>query len=468
MQPKPFLPITLSRKAGLVFINFCAFILSCSPEIAQVDLPYTLPDNFSKEGEAETKRKWWLAFDDASLHALIDTALNENLSLQGVWYQLEESRAVLNQSSSFLLPDINLQLQSGISRPEPDFVGGENSQISLGASYEVDLWGRIRYGMHADQYRVEATYYDYQTAAISLSSEIALTWFRLKTAKSQINLLDSQIETNEQVLALIRVRFGSGLVRGVDILRQEQLIEATRAQRIALETQVGVLQNQLAVLLGKPPGAELLQSNDQLPSLPSLPKTGVPLQLVNRRPDILSAYNQLQAADRELAASISNQYPRLNFGLTAAVRSNTFTDILQSQAVSLSGRLLMPLFYGGRLKAQVNQSEAIRQQRLRDYGQAVLVAFQEVENALLREQQQQRTIEKVEAQVDLAERAYQQLRIEYLNGTSEYLDVLTTLNQAQQLRRDLIDARMTLLDIRIALYRALAGSVDTGQKPSGS
>ena len=173
-----------------------------------------------------------------------------------------------------------------------------------------------------------------------------------------------------------------------------------------------------------------------------------------------SAYYELQSADRSLAASISNRYPRLSFSLTGAIRSNTYTDLFQSQAVSIGGSLLAPIFTGGRLKAQVDQADAVRQQRLNDYGQAVLTAFQEVENALVQEQKQLDRIANIEEQVELTERSYGQLRIEYLNGFIPYLDVLVALDQQQELRRSLVTARLNLFETRIGLYRALAGDFE--------
>ena len=453
------------RGAALVYC--CMIYLSgCSPKVAKVDLSYDVPDGFSLSGVAESPAQWWLAFEDPRLNELIDTALQGNLNLQTAWYQLEEAGALLGITKSARWPQISLQLQSGFSVPEPDFVGGELTQLSLRAGYEVDLWGRIRYSVHADQYRFKASFYDYQTAAVSLAGEISLTYFRIKAISYQLHLIEEQLQTNEQVLALIRARFASGQVRGVDILRQQQLIENTKEQKIGLEMQLEILLNQLAVLLGRPPGVEFRNSLNvvaQVPQLPPLPQTGIPLQLINRRPDVLSAFNQLQASDRELAAAISNKYPRLNVSITTAVRSNNLEGLLASQAASLAASLLAPLFYGGQLNAQVDRAEAVRQQVTNFYGQTVLEAFQEVENTLIQELKLQEQIAVMEEQVRLAERAFGQLRIEYLNGSIAYLDVLSTLTQQQQLRRGLIDARITLLEIRIGLYRALAGGFETGR-----
>jgi outer membrane protein, multidrug efflux system len=441
------------------------FLCRCSPKIARIDLPFDTKPAFSLSGEEQVPSRWWLAFEDPGLNDLIDSALRNNLSVKAVWYQLEEAAALTNISASGRWPQLSLEIQSGFSVPEPDFVGGENTQVSLRAGYEVDLWGRIRYSMHANQYRFKASQYDYNTAVVSLSAELALTYFRLRAVSEQLRLTKGQLETNEQVLALIRARFASGQVRGVDILRQQQLIENTKEQKISLEMQLDIFKNQLAILLGHPPGSDFRNSInvlDSLPELPPLPQTGIPLQLVNRRPDILSAFYQLQASDRDLAAAISNKYPRLNFSIASAVRSNSFEGLLESQAASLTGSLLAPLFYGRRLKAEVDRAEAVRNQLTNSYGQIVLNAFQEVENTLVQEIKLIEQIEVMEVQLELAGKTLGQLRFEYLSGSLPYLDVLTTLSQQQQLRRALTEARMDLFEIRIGLYRALAGGFETG------
>ena len=452
------------RSAGFEFLVLAmslGLLLGCQRKMAITDLPYQSPESFSLTGDTITTDRWWLAFDDASLEQALDSALANNLPLQNTWYQMQEARALIGVIKSGKYPDVDLSLRSGYSVPVPDFVGGENTRLTLGSSYEVDLWGRIQAGVDAQEFRFNASINDYKTAAVSLSAEITQTWFRLKAALSQKALIQEQIETNEKVLSLIRVRFASGQVRGVDILRQRQLIEGSRAQLVDLEAQIEVLKNQLSVLMGKPPGSTELDLAPTLPTLPALPQTGIPFEVVNRRPDVQAAFNRLQAADKEVAAAVSSKYPRLNFSLNGAIRSNTIQDLLQSQAAELTGGLLLPLFYGGRLNAQIDQVEAVRNQQLTQYGQTVLTAFQEIENALVQEDKQKERLAVIEEQLDLASRAYQQLRIEYLNGTSEYLDVLTALIQEQQLERDLILAKLDLLTFRVNLYRAMAGGFKT-------
>lgn len=440
----------------------------CGNKITTRDVPVDLPESFSlPTGASGLEADWWKSFQDPQLNALIDTALMNNLELKSSWFQVAQEASNVAIIASERVPQVFLQLQSGASLPVPDFVGGENSQLSLRSNYEVDLWGRVKQSKMAAENRLVATYLDYQTVAISIAGEVALTWFSMQAFQEQLELIQEQTEYNQQVLALIRARFASGQVRGVDILRQEQLIQNTNEQAIAIQINVKTLQNRLAVLLGAAPGSLSSFQESKLPDLGSLPDAGLPMELINRRPDIQSSFNRMEAADREVAVAISNTYPRLVFNLTGALRSNTLTNLIESQAASLTGSLLMPLFYGGRLKAEKKQAEAFRDQQVQEYGQTVLLALQEVEDALIRESLQKERIGYLGNQLSLAERAFQQLRVEYLNGSIAYLDVLVTLDQMQQLKRDLVSAELDLLLFRISLYRALAGGFETPNETKG-
>lgn len=456
------------KHSGIILVFFLAYaafsITACAPKTMKATLPVDSPEAFSYSGEEISPDAWWTSFEDQHLNGMVEQALDSNLDLRAIWFRFKEAQAVVDRQSSFLLPDIEASLRSSLNRPQPDFVGGENVQLGLSAFYEIDLWGRIHALIEAESYRAEATFADYQAGAISLSGEITTTWYRLLAEWQQRELVGEQIETNEQILSLIKAQFGSGQIRSVDILRQQQLVEATREQRILSESRIEVLEHQLAVLQGLPPQYDIEYVPDSLPALPPLPETGIPAELLQRRPDVQSAFHLLQAADREVAAAISNRYPRLSISTSAQLRANNFDNLLEDWAYSIGGNLLAPLFYGGRLNAEVDRSQAVKNQRLYEYGQTVLVAFQEVEDALIQERKQLERIQVLEEQLLLAEQAYGQLRIEYFNGMSDYLAVLTALNQEQQLRRDLISANLMLLEFRIALYRSLAGGLETASE----
>ncbi|WP_279591370.1 efflux transporter outer membrane subunit [Halospina denitrificans] len=439
-------------------------ITGCASSREEIPAPVAPPESFSDSGDATMPDKWWRAFDDDPLNQRVDRALGSNLDLRVAWQRLREARAVLDRESASLFPDLDANADAETRRGSERGSDTEQLQLGLSSSYEVDLWGRIGSRVDAERFRLQASYADYQTAALSLSAEVTRTWYRLMEERSQLELINNQIQTNRDVLRLIETRFGSGQTQSADVLRQRQLLESTREQKLTIESRIQVFEHQLAVLLGKPPRSAIDQAGRSLPELPPLPETGLPVELVQRRPDVRRAHNRLRAADAALAAAISNQYPRLTLNASVSTRENDANDLFDNWASAFAGNLVAPLIDAGQRDAEVARSRSIKQQRLFEYGQTILTAFQEVEDALIQEKKQRRRIESLEEQLRLADATYEQLRLEYFNGVTDYIDVLNTLTDRQELRRNLLSAELELLEFRIALYRALAGGFDTGRE----
>ena len=195
----------------------------------------------------------------------------------------------------------------------PPIACGQQSDIfGFDAAYPVDLWGEIESRVEAEQLRASATQEDYREIALTLSAEITIAWFSLIEARAQVRLLDEQIDTNETGLAPQEARFGLGLIRSADVLRQRQLVESTLEQKAIAKSRIEVFEHLIAVLVGSMPQTAGCQPGRDLPDLPPLPSTGLPSQLLQRRPDVRRDFIAFQAADRDLASAISDRYPRLN------------------------------------------------------------------------------------------------------------------------------------------------------------
>jgi len=450
----------------LVFITiipgFIAILIAaCSPQTSTMTVPVDTTEVFSPSGEQEAPGRWWNAFGDPELNTLVDSALKSNFNLITAWQRLREAQAVADRASSGLFPQLEASVRGESNRLQTQFQESQILQLGISSQYEIDLWGRINSNLEAQRYRADASLADYRTAALSLSAEVARTWYSLMEAHGQLRIVNQQIETNEKVLKLLQARFGTGQIRSADILRQRQLLESTREQKISVESRIQLLEHRLSVLLGRPPQTSINYSQDSLPDLPPPPETGIPSELVRRRPDIRSAYRLLQAADREVASAISNQFPRISLSASLSTADLNGGNLFEDWGRSLAGNLIAPLFYGGQLSAEVDRTQAVKKQRLYQYGQSILTAFREVEDALAQEKKQREKIQSIRNQLEIARQAYEQLRIEYFNGMGNYLDVLTALDEEQQLQRDLLAAKMVLLEYRIALYRSLAGGFET-------
>lgn len=456
-----FFSADTSSRYGILSIILLVVLLlvltGCLPKQQDITAPVDTPDQFSDSGTEAVPDRWWKTLGDTALNRLVQASLNENFNLKVAWSRLKQARAVRERESSSLYPSLDASAGGEINRN-----GTDNELLSLGltADYEVDLWGRIESNVEAEEYRARASYADYQTAAISLSAEVARTWYQLVEQYHQLNVLNQQIKTNRKVLDLIKSRFGSGQVRSADILRQQQLLESTREQKITVQSRIEVLNHQLAVLLGKSPQKGIRYQSGTMPDLPPLPKTGLPVELVQRRPDVRSAYLKLKAANEELAAAISNQYPRLTLTASTASTDDNASELFDNWARSFAADLTAPLLDAGEREAEVDRSRAVRQQQLYEYGQSILTAFRDVEDALIREKKQAERIRNLREQLNLAQRTIERLRTQYFNGTGDYIDVLNALTEEQQLRRDILSARLALVEHRLSLYRALAGGFE--------
>lgn len=443
----------------LVLLLSLGFV-GCVNKVPPVKLPLQHAPLFSSSGESIAPNRWWTAFDDSSLDREVARSLDGSFTLTAALQRLRAAQAQARREASDLFPDVDgLADAEGVFRsdgPEESFFA-----LGLGAAYEVDLWDRIESHAEAEQLRAAATDADYYAVALTLSAEIARTWYSLIEAHAQLALLAEQIETNEIGLELQEARFGLGQVRSADVLRQRQLVESTRAQTLVVQSRIDVLEHRLAVLQGLPPQEARYDTGAVLPDLPPLPATGLPSDLIQRRPDVQRDFLALWAADRDLASAISDQYPRLNLSASVSTIAESPERLFSEWIAATAGQIIAPLIDGGQRRAEVDRTAFTLRLRVAEYGQSVLVAFREVEDALAREQYQAELIENLTKQVELARQASVQLREQYLIGEAEYLDVLTAITQEQRLQRDTLSARLELVLNRIALYLALAGDFDT-------
>lgn len=428
----------------------------------ETNAPYPTqpPPPFSDSGETFTPDRWWTEFGSGELDAQVEQALGGSFVLAAALQRLRAARAVARREASDLWPDVDgIAASDGIFRSgAPD---SSSYLLGLDAAWQVDLWGQIESRVDAQRLRAAATQVDYHAIALTLSAEVAGTWFSMIEARAQLELLDEQLETNVTGLELQEARFGLGQVRSGDVLRQRQLVEATREQIVVVKSRIAVLEHLMAVLQGRPPQAAEYTTGAELPALPPLPATGLPSELLQRRPDVRRDFLAFQAADRDLASAVAAQYPRINLTSSIVTAAESPENLFRDWISSISSQLIAPLIDGGQRRAEVDRTAAVKGELFNQYGQTVLIAFQEVEDGLVREQFQIQRLDRLVRQVELGRQASLQLREQYLIGEADYLDVLSAIQQEQRLQRETLSARLELVLIRIGLYLALAGSFDT-------
>jgi outer membrane protein TolC len=421
----------------LVLFFLAQALSSCAPfaPAARSGLDETpMPGSFSiKDSSKDPRQRWWETIGDEQLNGFVDEALSGNQTLFSYWARLEKAQAQARKSGADLKPSLAGVADASYAKVQTGDEGRENENYAVGfvASYEVDLWGRIRATHEAAFLEAEASREDLNAAAMTVAAEVTDRWVAILSQRLQGQLLEQQ---------------------------QRQLVERVKAQLPLIEMQERMLVNQLAVLLGRMPSRAPRISRQELPVLDTAPAAGLPVELLQNRPDIAAALRRLEASDQDLAAASADRLPALRLTGSAAYESDELEELFDNWIVNLAASLTAPIIDGGRRRAEVDINKAAVQQQLAEYRQVVLSAVREVEDALIRETKLRQHIAALETQLQAAQNALDEAGTRYVNGLNDYLPVLTQLLSVQNLEIDLIQRHEDLLVARISLYRAIGGA----------
>lgn len=432
--------------------------------------------------EGEPLEQWCTDFGSPELEQLVDTSFEQNLDLRMAFARLKQARAVAEQQQAPLWPWLSADLgatyqrtnigaqfgadlptgQPGQPAPEPDFFSLEDGfasyRASMAASYELDLWGKIRSRWEAAELDAAATRAQAESLAITLTSQIAENWLEMVYQRERIDLLEEQIETSAKFYELTLLRLSQGSATALDVTQQKQNLESRRGQLSLAKAAEAVARNQLAVLVGKPPQADLQLTAQDLPALAPVPAPGVPADLLERRPDLRAAKLRLMAADERLEAAVAERLPSLQLSLNLSLQATEIAELFEQLLYSASASLSQPIFQGGRINAQIKQAEGVAEESLLNYAQTLLVALRETQDALIREQRQKEFVESLQRQLESAERSLDLARDRYRLGALDYLRVLDTIQSLQLTQQSLLEARRQQLSTRVQLCRALGGT----------
>jgi NodT family efflux transporter outer membrane factor (OMF) lipoprotein len=436
---------------------FMLALMSCNPHRVNKEVYPTVDErdaySFSLDG-IESQERWWEAFHDTFLNAIVHEALADNLTLKQARARIEQAVAADKQAASFLFPEV-----TGRASGEKEWRGDESHEdtsiAGLALSWEIDLWGKISAAKKSAGHEILASREELEAAALLLTSRVADTYFEIIEHVLQLSLLERQITAGETLLELTELRFGYGEASVVDVFQQRQQLASTRARVPIVRSRLRTLQNRLHVQLGRAPASRRLSIADEFPELPAVPLTGVPVDLLRNRPDLRRIYNQLVAIDYRVAEAVADRFPKI--GLTGnAIFTDGFST--EDRLLSLLLEAVAPLLDWERRSSEVEKRKARFTEELARYSEAYLVAIEEVENALWQERHQVELLNALELQISIAQSNLAETRNRYRQGLTDYLPVLAALQSLQQLERDILTRQRELISIRILLYRALGGS----------
>ena len=409
---------------------------------------------------------WWEVFKDEQLRNLVQTALANNYDLRIAVTRIEQSRQLAAQAKAQYFPFLNYSL--GASDGKNEFVGtvapnGGNEQGSFlglaSVAWEADVWGRIRRLNEAARAQYLATEQARRGVMLSLVSDVAQAYFELLALDLQLEIARQTTDSFGQTLHLFTQRLEGGVATKLDTSRAEAAQATAGASIPELERQIALKENQISILLGNNPEpvthtAKLL---DQIvpPDIPA----GLPSSLLERRPDILVAEEQMRFANAQVGVATANFFPRI--GLTALFgRASSPLDSLssgQTTVWSVAGNLAGPIYQGGLLRAQKRQSVAFWEETRLQYEQTAQLAFQDVANALVSRQK----YEAIREQQAQAVRAYQEsVKVSlqrYTAGKASYFEVLDAQLQLYPAETALAVTELNRRTVIVQLYKALGG-----------
>ncbi len=427
----------------------CSFVPPVPDELANMEMP----QNFSASGEIQIPEKWWEAFGDETLNALVEQALSDNLDVLTTWDRLDQARAIAESAGAGAWPSVSGDASS--SHSDPKNTMSSATTISISASYEVDLWGRVSSARGAAETDFRASHEDLRTVAISISTSIAQNWYELVQLRGKLSLLSEQAYVNKQYLELVELRFKQGQTAIADVLQQRQQLASTESETALTKMRLELVEHTLAVLLGKPPKTEIPSTAVKLPDLPPMPDTGLPSELLKSRPDVQAAYLRVVSANFRVGEAIANRFPSFSIRAGTSGAGGMFKTVFSDWIGTIAGSLMGTIFDAGSRAREVDRTEAVTAERLHSYAKTVLQALKQVEDALVQEKRQEEYMESLRRQVELAKQALESSRKRYLQGASDYLPVLMSLQSLQRLESGLLEANKTSISYRINLYRAL-------------
>jgi len=428
---------------------------------------YTEEESGCARGLAEKldpEKRWWESFQSPELNALIEEALTNSPTIQQAWARLAQAKAIAAKAGASRYPSLKYEgLGSGTRRSTLNNGQSTIEEYALGlaATYEVDLWGRIRSQAEAAALDRKASREDLNTAAITLAAQVAANWAEIISQRLQAELLRRQLQVNKTTEQLIELRFRKSLSTALDVYQQRQTVAATESVIPLLEMREMLLINQLAALLGRSNSQTLKISEKQLPKVGNdFPAIGIPADVLANRPDVRRAGLRLMSADWSVSAARADRLPAIRLTASASYGGNNIeaSEIFDDWMANLAASLTGPIFEGYRRKAEVERTRAVAAERLAAYRETVIRAIKEVEDALAQEQKQREYLAALEKRIEAAQRSYTESENRYRNGLTEYTTVLIHLNSLQQLKRTYVEAQFHLLNYRIALFRALGGT----------
>jgi multidrug efflux system outer membrane protein len=459
---------------ALVVIFIVTGCMKLGPDYQKPDIGFQVPAGYqytpTELAIPEPVDQWWIIFNDPALNQLVEEVLKNNLDLRIATAAVLEVRAQLVSTRADRFPQVNIQAGAERQqRPEQVSVPGQafsvdreitTYDLSLPASFEIDLWGRLARAEEAARANLLEAEEDRRTVAQTVVAEAITLYLQMESFERAIEIAERLVESFRRSLTLVESRYKRGLTSVLDVRQARRVLAGAQATLPSLRQDLGTTQQALAVLLGRYPETlpPRLQPEDYYKRLDPVPP-GLPSELLLRRPDIRAAEAQLVALNALVGVAKASRFPRIvltgTYGYTSEDLDRLFKP--ENELWNIALGIAQPLFDAGKLQAGQRAAEARYQLGVVAYAKTVLTAFAEVEGAFLTREEQLKRRDYVVKFLREAREAQRIAESRYEKGLVDFLTVLDTQRTRFQAESDLVEVDFVLLNNRVNLHRALGG-----------
>lgn len=412
--------------------------------------------------------RWWKTLADPELDSLIERAVQANYDLKVAAARVKAARALRGAVLSDFLPTIDASAALTTARRSQNslafpvrLLDTDTYQAGFDASWEIDVFGGQRRALQAANADLQAIEQDQRAVQVSLLAEVARNYLEYRGTQRRLVIAQNNLKAQQETVDITQQRFDKGLASELDVAQAKTLLASTKAQVPTLETALKQSSHRLSVLLGQVPGtldAELATSTP-IPVPPPEVPAGLPADLLLRRPDVLSSERQLAAATARIGVAKAELFPKFYLTGTAGYQSLDAASLIEpaSKFWSAGPSVRWRLLEYPRLKAQINAQTALQEQALAQFNQTVLLALEDVENALVAYDKEKTRYQSLREAVDASRRSVDLANELYTKGFGEFLNVLVNQRSLYQAEDALVQSERTITENVVALYKALGG-----------
>ncbi|MBM4104201.1 MAG: efflux transporter outer membrane subunit [Planctomycetes bacterium] len=405
--------------------------------------------------------QWWASFNDPTLTSLVERALKSNLDLKQARSRIRQARAARWSAEGGLWPSADVTGSQSRSRTSTG-VKSNLYKTGLDASWEMDIFGGQRRDIEAATADVQAAVEDLRDVWVTLAAEIAVNYIELRGFQQEIVILQRNLDTQKKTAELTRTRFQGGFVGALDVANADALVATTAAQLPPLESSAQQTIHNLGVLLGAEPSAlgGELNFTSAVPSAPLRAPVGVPSELLRRRPDIRRAESQIHAATARIGVATADLFPKFTLSGSVGFQSHYADQLVNwnKRIWSMGPSASWNIFDAGRVRANIETRKSLQEQSILTYQSTVLIAMQEVEDAMVALAKEQEHYDALQKAVNFNRKAVELATTLYTQGETDFLNVLSAQRSLYSSEDALVSSRRTISTNLVALYKALGGA----------